>query len=106
MTIPVGELRNDKPFELVDERWESPELKVLISARIADSRLGEVEYRLTNIRRGELPGDLFVVPEDYTLDTKPLPLQGTTDHEMYIELLYADRYPTVGAAYGNTLGPR
>jgi hypothetical protein len=60
MTIPVGVFGNDRPFEIVDERWESPELKMLIHARSTDPRTGVVEYRLTNIRRAEPPANLFV----------------------------------------------
>lgn len=71
MTIPVGQWRNDKPIELVDERWESSELKLLIAAQFSDSRTGDVEYRLANIRRVEPPPDLFEVPADYTLDAPP-----------------------------------
>ena len=50
-----------------DERWESPELKVLVYSRQSDPRTGVVEYRLTNIIRSEPPPDLFVLPPDYTV---------------------------------------
>ena len=66
MTIPAGYWQNDKPIELVDERWESPELKLLIAAHFRDSRTGDVEYRLSNIRRVEPSSDLLGMPADYT----------------------------------------
>jgi hypothetical protein len=34
-TIPLWQADNDRPIELVDERWESPELKLVISSRSA-----------------------------------------------------------------------
>jgi len=63
----TGGLGNDRPIEIVDERWESPELKLLIYSRFSDSRSGDIEYLLTNIRRLEPLADLFEVPADYTI---------------------------------------
>jgi hypothetical protein len=67
--VPVGVLGNDKPIEIVDERWESPELKLLIYSRFSNSRTADIEYLVTNIRRVEPPAELFEVPADYTLWT-------------------------------------
>jgi hypothetical protein len=65
-TIPTGQIGNDRPIEITDEQWESPELKVLIYSRFSDPRTGIVE-RLININRAEPPQDLFAVPADYTI---------------------------------------
>lgn len=67
--VPVGVLGNDKPIEIADERWESPELKLLIYSRFSNSRTADIEYLVTNIRRVEPPAELFEVPADYTLWT-------------------------------------
>jgi hypothetical protein len=67
VTIPTGEIGNDRPIEVTDERWESPELQVIVYSRHSDPRTGVVEYRLTNINRLEPPLDLFTVPADYTI---------------------------------------
>ena len=66
-TIPAGQIGNDRPIEITDERWESPDLKLLVYSRFSDPRTGVVEYRLTNINRAEPPADLFAVPADYTI---------------------------------------
>lgn len=66
-TIPTGQIGNDRPIEITDERWESPELKVLVYSRSSDPRTGVIEYRLTNITRADPPADLFMVPPDYTV---------------------------------------
>lgn len=66
-TIPLGQIGNDRAFQVTDERWESPELQVLVMSRQSDPRTGVVEYRLTNISRAEPPPDLFTVPPDYTV---------------------------------------
>jgi hypothetical protein len=72
-TIPTGQIGNDRPIEIIDERWESPELRMLVYSRNSDPRTGVVEYRLTNINRTEPPPDLFTIPSDYTINQPPLP---------------------------------
>lgn len=66
-TVPAGSrIGNDRPMRIVDERWESSDLQLLISARHSNPLTGVVEYQLSNIRRTEPPTHLFRVPEDYT----------------------------------------
>ena len=65
--IPTGQIGNDRPIEITDERWESPALRILVQSRHTDPRTGIVEYRLTNVSRAEPSHDLFVVPADYTI---------------------------------------
>jgi hypothetical protein len=69
--IPTGQIGNDRPLEITDERWESPELRMLVYSRNSDPRTGVVEYRLTNINRNEPPADLFAIPSDYTVTQGP-----------------------------------
>ena len=71
MTIPAGQIGNDRPIEITDERWESAELKMLVYSRNSDPRTGVVEYRLTNINRSEPPVDLFAIPPGYTVVEQP-----------------------------------
>jgi hypothetical protein len=71
--IPTGQIGNDRPIEITDERWESPELRMLLYSRNSDPRTGVVEYRLTNINRSDPPADLFTIPHDYTISQPPLP---------------------------------
>ncbi|MBC7929384.1 MAG: hypothetical protein H7Z38_02355 [Rubrivivax sp.] len=66
-TIPAGELGNEQPIQVVDERWYSPDLQVVVMTRHSDPRFGETTYKLTNIQRGEPSAALFQVPSDYTL---------------------------------------
>jgi len=65
-TIPMGQIGNDRPIEVTDERWTSPDLGgVVVLSKHHDPRTGDVEYRLTNIIRAEPSADLFTVPPDY-----------------------------------------
>jgi TonB family protein len=72
MTIPAGEIGNERPIEIISERWYSPELQAVVMTRHADPRFGESTYRLTNIDRSEPARSLFEVPADYTLKTGPM----------------------------------
>ena len=66
-TIPAGQTGNDRPIEIIDERWESVELKVLLRSLHRDPRTGDIEYALTKISRSEPPASMFTVPADYTI---------------------------------------
>ena len=72
-TIPAGRIGNDRPIVITDERWESTDLKVLVSSQHHDPRTGDVEYRLTNISRAEPAAHLFTVPADYDVIEVPPP---------------------------------
>jgi hypothetical protein len=71
--IPTGRIGNDRPIEITDERWESTDLKVLVLSRHHDPRIGDVEYRLTNVTRAEPPKELFQPPSDYSIVDAPPP---------------------------------
>ncbi|MBV9927814.1 MAG: hypothetical protein JOZ96_22535 [Acidobacteria bacterium] len=73
VTIPAGEIGNEQPIEIVDERWYSPELQLVVMTRHSDPRSGETTYRLTNITRAEPSASLFQVPSDYTVKDATTP---------------------------------
>jgi hypothetical protein len=70
-TIPAGDIGNEQPIQIVNERWYSPELQLIVMTRHSDPRFGETTYRLTNIQRGEPSVTLFQVPSDYTVKEGP-----------------------------------
>jgi TonB family protein len=70
-TIPAGKIGNERPIEIVFERWYSPELQTVIMTRHNDPRFGETIYRLTNISRDEPSHSLFEVPPGYTVTEAP-----------------------------------
>ncbi|HYU99184.1 MAG TPA: hypothetical protein VE977_10180 [Pyrinomonadaceae bacterium] len=73
LEIPAGEIGNERPIEIVFERWYSPDLQVVVMTKHSDPRFGETTYRLTNINRSEPAGELFQVPADYTVQSPPGP---------------------------------
>jgi hypothetical protein len=67
-TIPAGQIGNDRPIDVVSERWYSSELQVLVMSKETDPRMGETTYQLTNVSRVEPVPSLFQVPPDYQLN--------------------------------------
>ena len=76
ITIPAGEIGNERAIEIVNERWYSPELQLVVMTRHSDPRTGETTYKLTSINRAEPAKSLFEVPAGYTV--KEGPQFGTT----------------------------
>jgi hypothetical protein len=64
-TIPADAIGNERPIEIVYERWYSKELQMIVYSKHSDPRFGEQIYRLTNINRSEPDPSLFTVPEGY-----------------------------------------
>jgi hypothetical protein len=67
ITIPAGEIGNERAIEIVSERWYSPELQTVVMTRHSDPRFGENSYTLTNISRSEPDKSLFEIPAGYTV---------------------------------------
>src|SRR6476661_236477 len=62
VTIPAGEIGNERPIEMVTETWFSPELHTMVLRKHSDPRMGESTYRLTDIKRTEPDASLFHAP--------------------------------------------
>jgi hypothetical protein len=75
---------------MVDERWESAELQLLIQSLHSDSR-STIEYRLSNIRRTEQTAHLFEMPTDYREKIVPF-----TTNEPWLSFSLAES-PRAGA---------
>lgn len=67
--IPAGEIGNDRELQVVDERWFSSDLQMLVKSVNSDPRFGETTYQLTNILRVPQDPGLFQVPADYVTTT-------------------------------------
>lgn len=68
MRIPAGQIGNDRPIQVVNERWYSSELQTLVKSSNKDPRFGETTFELTNIDRTPPAAALFQIPADYTID--------------------------------------
>jgi len=66
-TIPAGDIGNERPINIVDEQWYSPDLKMTVMTKHSDPRSGDTSFALKNINRSAPPPNLFEVPSDYTV---------------------------------------
>lgn len=71
-TIEVGEIGNDRPIQLIDEHWYSPDLQMDIMTSHSDPRSGESTMRVINVQRGEPDPSLFSAPAEYQISDRPL----------------------------------
>jgi hypothetical protein len=75
-TIPAGAMGNERPIEIVTERWFSKDIDAMVLERFSDPRVGETVFRLVNVVRGDPSPTLFEVPQDYSLAADDAPRAG------------------------------
>ena len=68
-TIPAGKIGNEKPIQVVTERWFSTDLQLPLATTHTDPMMGTMTSNLTNINRTAPDASLFQVPSDYTVET-------------------------------------
>jgi hypothetical protein len=74
LTIPAGQIGNEKPIDIVTEVWTSPDLKTVVYSKRSDPRMGEQIFQLTNVVRSEPDPALFTVPSDFKVVDGPQPI--------------------------------
>jgi hypothetical protein len=62
ITIPEGQIGNDREIKVISERWFSNDLGVLIKSTNNDPRFGETTFELTDILQGAQDPTLFEMP--------------------------------------------
>ncbi len=80
--IPAGEIGNAQAILVTDETWTSPDLQITLYSKHSDPRSGERIYRLSNIKRDEVPAAMFEIPKEYAVRDMGKDLQ----KEMRIEM--------------------
>jgi hypothetical protein len=66
-TIPANAMGNERPLDIVRERWYSPDLQIVLRSKQTDPRFGETTYEVTRVDRGEPASSIFAVPSDYEI---------------------------------------
>jgi hypothetical protein len=79
-TIAAGEIGNEKPIEVVTERWFSTDLQLPVLIVHTDPMMGTATTKVTSVTRGEPDASLFQVPPDYKVVT------GRPDEPFYVPL--------------------
>jgi hypothetical protein len=79
-TIAAGSIGNDKPIDVVTERWYSPDLQIAVMTVHSDPMMGTVTTKLNNVTRGDPDASLFQVPSDYAVES------GKPNEPMYMPM--------------------
>jgi hypothetical protein len=64
-TIPANTIGNERPLDIVRERWYSPDLQIVLRSKQTDPRFGETTYEVKVVDRQEPAAPLFEIPSDY-----------------------------------------
>ncbi|HEX4603132.1 MAG TPA: hypothetical protein VH724_04000 [Candidatus Angelobacter sp.] len=72
ITIPAGQIGNERAIEIVSETWYSPELHTMVVRKHSDPRVGETVFKLTDIKRSEPDAALFQAPAGTKMKVEPL----------------------------------
>jgi hypothetical protein len=72
VTIPAGQIGNERAIEVVSETWYSSELHTMVLRKHSDPRVGETTFRLTEIKRSEPDASLFQPPAGTKMKVEPL----------------------------------
>ena len=70
ITIPAGEVGNEKPISIVTETWFAPAIGAMVQSSTDDPRWGKTTYQLTNVQLGEPAQSLFEPPADFKVDVR------------------------------------
>jgi hypothetical protein len=65
ITIPAGTIGNDHDLKVINERWYSDDLKLLVKSINSDPRFGTTTYEITNVSQSAPDPSLFQPPSDY-----------------------------------------
>jgi hypothetical protein len=71
ITIPANAIGNEQALTIVNEKWLSQELQIVLRTKESDPRFGETAYEVTTLDRGEPSQALFTVPTDYKVIKAP-----------------------------------
>jgi hypothetical protein len=70
VTIPAHAVGNDRDIKVVNERWYSDDLMVLVKSTNDDPRFGTSSYELKNVNRSEPDPSLFKLPEGFSRSSR------------------------------------
>jgi len=69
--IPAGSIGNNRDIHVVNERWYSEDLQMLLKSVSSDPRFGVTTYELSNVLRNDPDPTLFKIPADYAVTEAP-----------------------------------
>jgi hypothetical protein len=73
ITIPSNAMGNERPLDIIRDRWYSPDLQIVLRSKQSDPRFGQTTYEVTSLDREEPAPSLFEVPSDYKISEGEAP---------------------------------
>lgn len=73
VTIPTGQIGNERAIEVVTESWYSATIEAIVRSTSTDPRFGETAYSLRNIVLAEPPRHFFAMPPEYKVEFEGRP---------------------------------
>jgi len=70
ITIPAGEVGNERPISIVTETWFAPSIDAVVESSTDDPRYGKTTYQLANVQLSEPARSLFEPPADFKVDVR------------------------------------
>ncbi len=67
LTIPQGQIGNNRDIHVINERWYSKDLQMLVKSTNTDPRYGVTTYELQNISLNAPDPTLFQIPTGFTV---------------------------------------
>jgi hypothetical protein len=80
LTIPAKALGSDHDIKVVNERWYSDALGILIKSSNVDPRFGSTTYELTSLNQSTPDAALFTPPSGCSDTRAPGMMPGTSSH--------------------------
>ncbi len=68
ITIPAGQVGNERSIAIVTETWFSPDIEAIVQSSTNDPRFGQTTYTLQNLQLKDQPITLFIIPNDYRVE--------------------------------------
>jgi len=68
ITIPAGQVGNERPIAIVTETWFSPDIEAIVQSSTVDPRFGQTTYTLHNVELKDQPLALFALPNGYRIE--------------------------------------
>jgi hypothetical protein len=70
ITIPAGEIGNEKPISIVRETWFAPVISAVVESTTDDPRYGKTSYQLKNVQLNEPSRSMFEPPADFKVNMR------------------------------------
>jgi hypothetical protein len=68
VTIPAGQIGNERPIVAVTETWYAPAIEAVVRSSTSDPRFGDTSYVLRKVITTDQPRNLFEPPSAYQVE--------------------------------------